>query len=243
MVNYLKGERKMGYFILVIFLIILIAIIVGVVKGTKQRKENENARESVEQTLRRNGFNIEKAVGVTAKLYVDNTNKKWAINEWNNSTDVKIYQYSDLIDFELLEDNESIVKGGFGKALVGGALGGTTGAIIGSSGSKKVKQNANLLEIKIRTNDFSHPQYSIEFIKGFAMAKTSPQYKKLYDEAQEVIGVLSFISANGENNSTVAEEKMQISAADKVRELMQLKNEGIISEEEFEKKKKELLNL
>jgi hypothetical protein len=34
----------------------------------------------------------------------------------------KIYNYSDIVDFELLEDGESITKGGLGRAITGGLL-------------------------------------------------------------------------------------------------------------------------
>ena len=232
-------------FIVILILCIILPIVIGIVNGTSKKQEYIEARNTIEKELKAQGFNIEKQVGLTAKLYVDNTQKLWAINEWNNSTDVKIYKYSDLIDFELLEDDESLMKGGFGKALVGGAIGGTTGAVIGSAGSRKIKQNATLLEIKIRTNDFEHPQYSIQFIKGFALPKNSPAYKEYFDAAQEVVGVLNYIATNGEekqiqlNSSTITSENI----GNTLRELNQLKNEGIITAEEFETKKKELLNL
>ena len=235
----------MGFIVFLIIAAILAPIILGIAKGTAQNQEYSEARDTVEAQLQERGFTIEKQVGVTAKLYVDNTQKLWAINEWNGNTDVQIYHYSDLIDFELLEDDESLVKGGFGKALVGGAIGGTTGAIIGSAGSRRVKQNVTRLEVKIRTNDFQHPQYSIQFIKGFALPKSSPTYKTYYDEAQEVIGVLNYIAKNGNDAPPLQEPAAESSdgMAAKLRELHRLKVDGIITDEEFEAKKKELLNV
>ena len=224
--------------------IILVAVILGgVVKGNNIRKENLEVRNQVEERLREKNFNIEKRVGLAATLYVDNTQKLWAVNEWNNRTDIKIYKYSDLIDFELIEDNESLMKGGFGKALVGGAIGGTKGAIIGSAGSRQIKQNATLLEIKIRTNDFENPQYSIQFIKGFSLPKSSPEYRKFFDEAQQVIGLLNYISTNGSDAENNEDKSNRMTITEQLRELNQLKDEGIITLEEFELKKKELLNL
>ena len=234
-----------GSILLIFVVVFLLIFVVGIVNGKTMRKENLEAEDIIKEKLRQQNFTIEKQVGMTAKLYVDNTQKLWAVSEWDNNSDVKIYKYSDLIDFELLEDDESLVKGGFGKALIGGALGGTKGAVIGSAGSRRIKQNATLLEIKIRTNDFEHPQYSIQFIKGFSAPKTSDIYKKAFDSAQEVISVLNYIATNGgENiqNSPTQSDRVE-SLGDRLRELNQLKNEGIITEEEFEAKKKELLNL
>ena len=236
----------MEFFIIILFCFCLLPIgllIAGVVSGLNEKHTNQEARSSVEDKLKQQGFNIEKQVGLTAKLYVDNTNKLWAIYEWGKSTDVKVYKYSDLIDFELLEDNESLVKGGFGKALIGGAIGGTKGAIIGSAGSRKIKQNVTLLEVKIRTNDFEHPQYSIQLIKGFALPKNSSTYREHFDVAQEIIGVLNYIATNGNEMPVepVLEPAQKQSLGDQLRELDQLRIEGIITSEEFETKKKELL--
>ncbi|EPZ54444.1 hypothetical protein H477_3583 [[Clostridium] sordellii ATCC 9714] len=42
-----------------------------------------------------------------------------------------MYNYKDIIEFELLEDGESITKGGLGRAVAGGVLLGGVGAIVG----------------------------------------------------------------------------------------------------------------
>jgi len=180
---------------------------------------------------------------MTAKVYVDNTNKQWAVSEWNEKTDVKIYKYVNLLDFELIEDEESVIKGAAGRALVGGALSGTTGAIIGSAGSKKIKQNCNLLEVRIRTDDFENPQYVIPYIKGFAVAKTSSMYKNSVESAQELISVLNYITSNGEKTASVSEvPETKSGVGERLRELNDLKNEGILTAEEFETEKKKILN-
>ena len=225
------------------FVIIVIAVAVGIAKGKGITEKNKAACETVKEKLRQSGFTIEKEV--VGLLYVDDTKKKWAVKEWNDNTDIKIYDYSDLIDFELIEDNQSIVKGSMGKALVGGALGGTMGAVIGSAGSKKINQKCSLLEVRIRTNDFQKPQYCISLINGLEVPKTSDFYKKNREEAQNLIGVLNYIANNGNvvalEEKSVPEEKESLGT--RLRELDQLRKEGLITDEEFELKKKELLNL
>lgn len=231
----------------VVFLFITVIIVVfacAIIKGKQQGEANIAAAEEVEDILRKRGFSIDKTVGTLgAKLFVDNTNKQWAVKELGESTDVKIYNYKDLIDFELLEDGESKIKGGFGKSLIGGALGGTKGAIIGSAASRKIKETVSLLEIVIRTNDFSKPQYNISFIKGYSLPKDA-NYRRLYDMAQEVIGVLNYISSNGEEKSNTAENnKPNVSNADKLKKYKDLLDSGVITQEEFDAKKKQLLGL
>lgn len=238
----------MGVFYGFILLVIIISAI-SIAKQKQQRKTNMAAVEETEDILRKRGFSIDKTVGTrTAKLFVDNANKKWAVKEEGVLSDVKIYDYKDLIDFELLEDGESKVKGGFGKALIGGALGGTKGAIIGSAASRKITETVSLLEIVIRTNDFGKPQYNIPFIKGFSLPKDA-NYRRLYDMAQEVIGILNYISSNGEtqpkNNDpeTVVKQETVQSNADELKKYKDLLDSGVITQEEFDQKKKQLLGL
>ncbi len=63
-----------------------------------------------------------------------------------------IFSYDDIISYELLQNGESITKGGLGSAIVGGAMFGGVGAIVGRiTGSKKTKQEISEFRIKIIT--------------------------------------------------------------------------------------------
>ena len=62
------------------------------------------------------------------------------------------YKYNQLVSYELLEDDETVTMGGNGvkRAVVGGILAGTAGAIVGASTAKNSsKQLANMLKIKV----------------------------------------------------------------------------------------------
>lgn len=51
-----------------------------------------------------------------------------------------MFNYDDLVSFELLEDSESVASGGLGRAFAGGILFGGAGAIVaGVIGKKKQK--------------------------------------------------------------------------------------------------------
>lgn len=92
-----------------------------------------------EKTQKFETFTPTKKVG--NYLWIDETHKQWAIPtgiitpKINNST---IYDYSDITSFELIEDGESITKGGLGRALAGGLVFGGAGAVVGGiTGGKK----------------------------------------------------------------------------------------------------------
>lgn len=152
-----------------------------------------------------------------------------------------VYNYNNIIDFELLEDGESVASGGLGRALVGGALFGGTGAIVGGvTGKRKNKEFCSSLRIKITLNDINNPTIYINFINS--KTKTNSfTYKTLFNSAQDCLSVLQIIT-NKENGTNNEEQQFNgQSNADEIRKFKELLDEGIISEEEFELKKKELL--
>ena len=91
-------------------------------------------------------------------LEVDENNKCFKIGN-------DIFEFGNLISFELLEDGYSVTKGGLGRAVVGGYLFGGVGAIVGGvTGGKKAKKVCNSLKIKITLrNSFKDVVY-INFV-------------------------------------------------------------------------------
>lgn len=185
------------------------------------------------------GFKPTKILG---KFQIDDNNKTWLIDNRNmlNKTMPKIYNYSDIVDYELLEDGESIASGGLGRALVGGVLFGGVGAIVGGvTGGKKSKPICNSLRIKITTNDINNPTVYVDFLNT-STKKDNIIYKTWFDLAQKCLSTLQLIT-NG--NKEEIKDKPVESNADEILKFKNLLDQGIISQEEFEIKKKQLLNL
>ncbi len=66
-------------------------------------------------------------------LQIDDTHKAFKAGG-------SIFEFSNLLNFELLEDGETITKGGLGRAVAGGLLFGGVGAIVGGVTGGKKKQ-------------------------------------------------------------------------------------------------------
>lgn len=177
---------------------------------------------------------------------VDENARLWAIGKgmFPSLKNAVPYSYEDIVDFELLEDGSSIIKGGIGSALVGAALFGGVGAVVGgTTGKKKVKQTCTNLTIKITVNNMAAP---VEYIKLISSTtnKSSMIYRGAYQDAQEILSLLQLIfNQRKTDNSTSQETAHHISAADEIRRYKELMDEGIITEEEFRAKKKQLLGL
>lgn len=166
-------------------------------------------------------------------LEFDDTSNKWRIK--NN---IKPYNYKDIIEYELLEDGESVTKGGLGRAVAGGILFGGVGAVVGGvTGKRKTKTTVNSLKIKITVNDINNPNIYIELMQ--MPAKTNnPLYKEAYETAQEILSSLS-IAQNKVAEQTANTQSS--SNADEIMKYKQLLDAGAITQEEFDIKKKELL--
>ena len=189
---------------------------------------------------------------VIGYLAVDSLRYKWAITK-SSCRYKKAYNYKDILSYELLEDGETITSGGLGGAVVGGLAFGAVGAIVGGiTSGKKSESLCKSLAIKITTSNLQKPVEYINFIKK-ETKKESNTYKSHYKKAQECISILEIISkeASRNNDSSVSPDRLvstfdhqtTFSQADEIRKFKELFDEGVISQEEFEMKKKQLLNL
>ncbi len=171
-------------------------------------------------------------------LKVDENNKQWYVP--GNS---KIHSYDDVLDYELLEDGGSIAKGGLGRAVVGNVLFGGVGAIVGGvTGTKKSKPTCTSLKVKITLNDMATPTEYINLITT-ETKKSSSLYQVCEKQAQEIMAVFQVMCEQNKSASTVPAQTQEISSADEIKKYKELLDSGIITQEEFELKKKQLLGL
>ncbi|MDX5728105.1 SHOCT domain-containing protein, partial [Clostridioides difficile] len=130
---------------------------------------------------------------------------------------------------------------GLGGAIGGGLLFGETGAIAGSIlGKKKIKTYVNSLKIKITINNIKNSTKYIYLINS-KISTNSSLYKESYNYAQEILSTLSIITSS----KSIEDKKESISSstADEILKYKNLLNMEAITQEEFDAKKKELLNL
>lgn len=184
-------------------------------------------------------FQATKKVG--AFIEFDDNRKKWLIPDsfLGKKINCKVYDYQDIVSFELLEDGESITKGGLGKAIAGGILLGGVGAVVGGvTAKRKTKAVCNSLKIKITINNMNNPVVYVNFV---IMPTKKDKVKYFYTLAQDCLSTLQLIC--DQNEQHVSEEGKGISKADEIVEYKKLLDQGIISNEEFNAKKKQLLGL
>lgn len=168
----------------------------------------------------------------------DEQNHLWRIQDQFGLHKSTIHRFEDIIDYELLEDGDLQTKGGLGSALAGGLAFGAAGAIVGTSvGKKKTTANCSSMSIKITLNSMNAPVENINLLQ-MKVSKTSAAYKKAYAQAQEVLSLLKIITSSAKKNEAA---ETATSVADEILKFKNLLDAGIITQEEFEKKKQQLL--
>lgn len=154
----------------------------------------------------------------------------------------KIYSFDDIIEYELLQDGDSVTKGGLGRAVAGGVLFGGVGAIVGgTTGKKKTKSVINDLKIKITVNNTCNPSVYVKLINAPTKAN-SIIYKTSYSAAQEILSMLSIITQKNNIKNEETKELKSTSVADEIIKLKSLLDEGILTQEEFNSEKNKILN-
>jgi len=164
----------------------------------------------------------------------DDENKNWALLSPPDGEIRLILPYDTIIGFELIEDGKTIEQKGLGRAVAGGLLFGAAGAIVGAvTTSKKIDEICRYLRIKITLDDIIRPAVYADIITE-TTPKETVAYQESWNYAQEIIPVLQNIIDKYHKVAT-------ITTIEEVKQFKELLDLGIITEEEFVKKKKELL--
>ncbi|HHU64252.1 MAG TPA: DUF4428 domain-containing protein [Clostridiales bacterium] len=141
-----------------------------------------------------------------------------------------VYKYEEVDSYELEEVGGKTVtkkKGGITRAIIGGAIAGPAGAIVGAATAKSETKRVGgttILKVKIEL------PYGLKTLSFF---NTSSKIKEFFDKCMNV---------NKTKNQSNDEQKQFFSVADELIKLKALLDSGVITSEEFEAKKKQLLS-
>lgn len=161
-----------------------------------------------------------------------------------------LHSVEDIIGFELLEDNNVVMSGGGGSALAGGLVFGPVGAVVGASvGKRRFGATCTSLRIKVVLNSIDLPVDYITLLDKRTPVR-SPRYKQAFNDAQQILGILKVME---QRRVQAAESKRETATkvimpalptdVDKLRDYKLLMDEGVISEDEFEQKKRQILGI
>lgn len=157
--------------------------------------------------------------------------------------------YKNIIGYEVLNDGRTVYSGGLGRAVVGGVLAGGAGAVVGAVTGRKSKDVSEDMRIKTTVKNMSEPAFYVPVLTG-KFKKNGRFYKQAEREAHDICAKLDAILSDNTqrekrrvSSSPPAKNDQPLDAFEIVRKFKALADEGVISQEQFETKKKELLGL
>lgn len=205
----------------------------------------ENTRMMIAQRTSTIGvFKATKKIGLY--LHIDEKNHLFKIGS-------DIFNFSNLLEYDLIQDGETVTSSGLGTAVVGGVLLGPLGAIVGGVAGHKNKGVCNSMKIRVTLKETYTDIVYISFIETETKIK-SFTYKASQDNAQACLAALANIAyQNGQVQQTpavqsgsspdVAPNDEPASAADELLKFKSLLDAGVLTQEEFDEQKRKLLGL
>lgn len=224
-------------FLLVEFFLFLLFGIVGLIFIFKGRQYSKMAsydrfadrQDNAVTTITNEKVEWKPTLYVNDFLEVDEINKKFAIFEEDHSKKyalVCILNYEDLLSYELLEDDTLITTNNLEQI--------------------QISKRCQSLKIKINIKNMASEPIYIKIINSIINC-SSNEYKTRYEATHEILCTLEKIENEiGQNKIEISKScpsDISISTADEIKKFKSLLNDGVISEEEFEAKKKQLLDI
>jgi len=228
-------------------------------KETDDNEQWKKQRQTEERLSRISGYrSTQKFTSSSGDVTfsIDESSKQFTVVSLNSFKD-KVYKYKDILKSEILTDGVSVTSTNRGSqvggALLGGLLAGGVGALIGGlSGSQTSQEKIMKIELIVIVTDTTNPVHKISFLDSFPHAKDSQAYKDAYAKAHhchQLIAVLIRQADDEDGQSELINTNRSISmstqqgasVADELKKLKQLKDEGILTDEEFDAQKQKLI--
>ena len=154
----------------------------------------------------------------------------------------KIFAFDELEGYELLEDDSAVTSGGKAAAVAGAALIGGLGAIAGAgAGTKKQKKRIENMVLRIDTNDMEYPCVMVTYINRETKVGSN-DYRKAQSQAQQAMSALNLILKQ-QHGQDVSESVDASDDMEQLKRLKELRDAGVLTEEEFQAKKAQVLGL
>ena len=182
----------MGEYIFVIILIGIV-IIVSVSLVFSKKKSSTPDVNRIDDVIRANGITVSNGYEYNGldsfyRIAIDDNKKKLCI--FDKNADSVILDYVGIIGCETIEDSE--ITGGVGRAIIGGAIAGGAGAVVGAITAKR---RISSYKIIIYTNNITNPIETITLIEKETRTD-SAEYKEARWFSENINGTIRAILAN-----------------------------------------------
>lgn len=245
----------MGIFVFVVIAVIVLSVVVLLFAQAQDSSENKRGEELDETVASLDGFTPTATVNGYSNYYkfmVDETNKSIC---YIRGKIKMIIPFSKILGVSLVVNGTTISSKSttrtIGGGLIGGALAGTAGAIVGGlSGNSKQKNMVSSVQVKIIIKDITNPSLIFNAFSAKMVSNVLNEidttdaffgkiYKQCLEQANRIVDMVSVIIDEVDKHETPAHSTSSI--ADELKKLADLKKEGILTEYEFQAQKNALL--
>lgn len=239
---------------IVFILVTIISIIVVSIKHSGEIEAIETSEKTVEEKFNNlTDFKTTKKIAHTRFIFaIDEEAQKVA---YIDPQQVKIIPFDQIMKVEFVENSVTVASKSsmrtIGGTIMGGALAGNAGAIVGGlSGDTVMNNNITLVQVKIGLRDINCPSLTITIyddLRGYN--PLSEIWHPIYESHLEYAnGIVDSVSAIIDRVDRAEKAQLQPtgngnqSIADELTKLAKLRDIGILTDNEFEEQKQKLLN-
>ena len=193
-------------------------------------------------------------VGGLVGLAIDEQRKKVCLIDYSQKR-FRTISYKDLLSSEVFEDGATITKTMRGSQIAGALIGniafGGVGAIIGGlSGKTKSTGTVSRIDLRLTVNDTKQPIFDITFLNK-ETEKDKTIYQQALQTARQCHGLVEVLikradmedkqQAKSANAPMMQQTGQQMSVADELKKLSDLKDSGALTAEEYQQQKRKLI--
>lgn len=232
-----------------IILIGIGALVIYLIAVTNQRREEWEARIE-EQVKKQKDFTPTKIVRNGKSMYfpyyyfaVDTARQEMF---FLSPTQEIRFHYRNIVMANMQVNNdvtETHKSASLGGAVVGGVLGGGLGAVVGGSsmGTSTSVSKATKISVHILLRNMDVNSINVEcLVSGDGLQTWTNEYKEAYSNAQSIFDISRL--AIDEIDLGVKNVAAQNSSIEGLKELANLRSQGLITEEEFSVMKAKIIN-
>ena len=199
--------------------------------------------EEVKRRIRINEKNLSEAreligrYGLSEGFLFDDEGRRMMFSEYPRTDcrpeDYKVFAYDQLMSYEAAEDDISIARGEIGRPSIGGIPADIPGESLAGI--------CHSFIIKISFNHYKEGIFTVRIIDE-PTDKTGSEYKEAMEKAGRMVSKLRAL-IDEKNREALQAAASVPDAADEIRKFKALLDDAIITEEEFNAKKKQLLGI
>ncbi|MFC6179986.1 SHOCT domain-containing protein [Lactiplantibacillus daowaiensis] len=216
-------------------------------KQAQKEEEQQRAEDADKYDQLLSEFKEDKAWHV-GKVYFDDkkqqvlVKKSTAEHIFNERT--LNFPYSDLESYDVIEDPTTIEKKhGVGRSIVGGLVAGPTGAVLGAfSGGKSYSAVSKVAMILYFKENYHIEATFLSTDTSTSSSTYAAVQRSIMQVGHDLDKIIADNNAGTTTQATTPSDTSN-STADDLRELKQLLDDGIITQDDFDTKKKQILGI